>query len=140
MSNMSASVLWFYNREVTEWLNVHFLFFGCCVCEAACKSCNYLTPSAPMLKIVQAVIRWIVSWMYFVSLICLIGAMGGVLSHVLFALIVKDQPDLAYFAAFGFLNGLNYGGVWAGGAAIVLCVLRARKEYLAAHPTGGLST
>ena len=86
-----------------------------------------------MLKIVQAVIRWMVTWIYFVSVICLIAAMGGVLTHVLFALIFRDQPDLGYYAAFGFLNGLNYGGVWAGGAAIVLCVLRARKEYLAAQ-------
>jgi signal peptidase II len=32
-------------------------------------------------------------------------------------------------AAFGFLNGFKYGSVWAGGAAIVLCVIRARKEF-----------
>ncbi|MEN8663011.1 MAG: hypothetical protein ABF322_00475 [Lentimonas sp.] len=92
-----------------------------------------------MLKIAQAVIRWLVTWIYFVSVICFIGAMGGVLTHVLFALICRDQPDLGYYAAFGLLNGLNYGGVWAGGAAIVLCVLRARKEFLAAHPVTGLS-
>lgn len=56
--------------------------------------------------------------------------MVGVITHVLFALMFRDQPDLGYYASFGFMNGLNYGGVWAGGAAIVLCVLRARKQYL----------
>jgi len=32
---------------------------------------------------------------------------------------------------------LKYGSVWAGGFAIVLCVMRARKEYLAKHPEAG---
>jgi hypothetical protein len=44
-----------------------------------------------------------------------------------------DAPDYGYQAAFGFSNGLRYGGVWAGGLAIVLCVMRARKEYLQAQ-------
>lgn len=65
--------------------------------------------------------------------------MLGVVTHVLFALLFRDQPDLAYFASFGFMNGLNYGGVWAGGAAIVLCVLRARREYLAKHASAEVS-
>ncbi|MGJ8638200.1 MAG: hypothetical protein ACSHYA_02300 [Opitutaceae bacterium] len=91
-----------------------------------------------MLKTALGCIRWLFAWLYFVSLICFIGAMGGVLTHVLYALIFEEEPDIAFFAAFGFMNGLNYGGVWAGGAAIVLCVLRARKEYLAAHGGGEL--
>jgi hypothetical protein len=41
-----------------------------------------------------------------------------------------NAPDYGDQAAFGFSNGLRYGGVWAGGFAIVLCVMRARKEYL----------
>lgn len=86
-----------------------------------------------MLKIVQGAIQWIMTWVYFVSLICFIGAVGGVFTHVLFAFLFRDQPDFGYYAAFGCLNGLNYGGVWAGGAAIVLCVLRARREYLAVN-------
>jgi hypothetical protein len=48
-----------------------------------------------------------------------------------------DQPDYGFLAAFGFMNGLKYGSVWAGGLAIVLCVMRARKEYLAKHSQGG---
>ncbi|HAV13555.1 MAG TPA: hypothetical protein DCX06_08725 [Opitutae bacterium] len=84
-----------------------------------------------MLKIITGIGRWIFYWLYYISLICLIGAVLGVLTHVLFALCFRDQADLAFYASFGFVNGLNYAGVWAGGAAIVLCVLRARKEYLA---------
>lgn len=83
-----------------------------------------------MLRIFAQIIRWLLTWLYFVSLICFAGALLGVLSHLLFAYFFQDAPDYGYLAAFGFSNGLRYGGVWAGGAAIVLCVLRARKEYL----------
>ena len=32
--------------------------------------------------------------------------------------------------ALGYLHGLKYAGVWAGGSALVLCVIRARREFL----------
>ena len=41
-----------------------------------------------------------------------------------------DTPDYGFQSAFGFLNGFRYAGVWAGGAAIVLCVVKARKAHL----------
>jgi hypothetical protein len=83
-----------------------------------------------MLKLFQSILRWLFTWVYFICVICFIGAMVGVLTHLLFAILFKDQPDYAYFASFGFLNGLKYGSVWAGGMSIVLCVMRARQEYL----------
>lgn len=86
-----------------------------------------------MLQFLFSLIRWLLTWVYYVCLICFAGAMAGVFTHVLFALLFRDNPDLFYFASFGFMNGLKYGGVWAGGAAIVLCVVRARKYYLAKH-------
>ena len=83
-----------------------------------------------MLNIIRKIIRWFFTWLYFVLIICLAGAVIGVVCHLLFGLIFMDSPDYGYQAAFGFSNGLRYGGVWAGGFAIVLCVMRARKEYL----------
>lgn len=59
--------------------------------------------------------------------------MLGLLTHMVFAILFVDNPDYGFYAAFGFTNGFRYGGVWAGGLAIVLCVMRARKEYLANH-------
>lgn len=44
-----------------------------------------------------------------------------------------DMPDYERQATLGFTNGLSYGGVWAGGLSAVLCVIRARKEYLQAQ-------
>ena len=83
-----------------------------------------------MLNILRQIIRWLFIWLYFVLIICLAGAVIGVISHLLFGLIFMDTPDYECQAALGFSNGLRYGGVWAGGLAIVLCVIRARKEYL----------
>ena len=40
-------------------------------------------------------------------------------------------------AAWGYLHGLKYAGVWAGGTALVLCVMRARREHLQARSAGG---
>ncbi len=83
-----------------------------------------------MLRIIGQIFRWLLTWFYFVAVICFVGALLGVLSHLLFGLCFMEKPDYGYLAAFGFSNGLQYGGVWAGGLAIVLCVIRARKEYL----------
>lgn len=93
-----------------------------------------------MLKIALGLIHWLVLWIYYAAIICFIGAMAGVVTHLLFAVLFREHADLGYFASFGFMNGLNYGAVWAGGAAIVICVIRARKDYMAKQAAeGGLS-
>ena len=86
-----------------------------------------------MVNILVQIIRWFFIWLYFVLIICLAGAFIGVMSHLLFGLIFINAPDYGHQAAFGFSNVLRYGGVWAGGFAILLCVMRARKEYLQAQ-------
>ncbi|MDQ8195482.1 hypothetical protein QEH59_13690 [Coraliomargarita sp. SDUM461004] len=90
-----------------------------------------------MLQIFIQTLRWLLTWFYFVLIICFIGAVLGVLTHVFFGLCFMTEPDYSFLAAFGFTNGLKYGGVWAGGFAIVLCVIRARKEYLQTHGESG---
>lgn len=92
-----------------------------------------------MLRILKFVLRWLFAWIYYVAITCCVGAVLGVLSHVLLGPLFVDEPDFGYLAAFGFMNGFKYGGVWAGGLAIVLCVVRARKEYLAKHPEEGVN-
>ncbi|MEE2988888.1 MAG: hypothetical protein VX372_04880 [Verrucomicrobiota bacterium] len=86
-----------------------------------------------MQNILRQIIRWFFIWLYFVLIVCLAGAFIGVVTHLLFGLIFMDTPDYGYQVVLGFSNGLRYGGVWAGGLAVVLCVIRARKEYLQAQ-------
>ncbi|MEC8613790.1 MAG: hypothetical protein VXY17_00100 [Verrucomicrobiota bacterium] len=86
-----------------------------------------------MQNILRQIIRWFFIWLYFVLIVCLAGAFIGVVTHLLFGLIFMDTPDYGYQVVIGFSNGLRYGGVWAGGLAVVLCVIRARKEYLQAQ-------
>jgi hypothetical protein len=76
---------------------------------------------------------WVLTWLYYVLIICFLGAILGVVSHLLFGVFFMDDPDYAFQAAFGFSNGIRYGGVWAGGLSIVLCVMRARRDYLRQH-------
>ena len=83
-------------------------------------------------------LRWLLTWLFFVAIICFVGAMLGVLTHILLGPLFVDK-SFGFLAAFGFMNGLKYGSVWAGGLAIVLCVMRARKEFLAKQAEGGLS-
>lgn len=82
-----------------------------------------------MGRILFQALYWIFRWFYYVAIICFVGAMLGVVTHFLFAFFFRENPDYAYFLSFGFTNGLRYGGVWAGGMSIVLCVMRAHKLY-----------
>lgn len=86
-----------------------------------------------MFRILKVILRWFMDWLYFVCLVCFSGATLGVLSHVLFGLFFVDSPDYAHLAALGFLHGLKYSSLWAGGLAIVLCAMRAHREFQAAQ-------
>ena len=86
-----------------------------------------------MFRLIGQIVVWLLTWLYYVLIICFVGALLGVGTHLLFGLLVAEDPDYAYLSSFGFSNGVRYGGVWAGGFAIVLCVIRARKEYLQKH-------
>lgn len=92
-----------------------------------------------MFRLIGQILIWLLTWLYYVLIICFVGAMLGVISHILVGYLVTEAPDFGYLASFGFSNGLRYGSVWAGGLAIVLCVLRARKEYLQKHGESGES-
>ncbi len=84
-----------------------------------------------MIRFLGMALRWVAGWCFYVAVVLLAGAAAGAASHVVFGLLFLDPFDPGYLAAFGFFNGLKYGGVWAGGLAIVLCVMRARREYMA---------
>lgn len=88
-----------------------------------------------MLRILKGMLRWLMDWLYFVCLICFTGAFLGILTHVVFGLCFVATPDYSYLAALGFLHGLKYSSLWAGGLAIVLCVMRAHREFQTAHRT-----
>ena len=73
-------------------------------------------------------LRWIGLWLGYVGLICLLGTIGGVITHGIYALCCSKPDRYLEYLALGMQNGFKYGGVWAGGTAIVLCCMRAHKE------------
>lgn len=79
------------------------------------------------------VARWILIWALYVAAVCSVGAVAGLVTHVVYGAFFTEAADLSFYASLGLRNGLKYGAVWAGGAALVLCVMRARREYLAKH-------
>ena len=97
----------------------------------------YLCSLESMISLFQNVLRWSFGWAYYVCLICFSGAVLGVLSHLLWGLCFYEDFDPGYMAALGYLHGLKYAGVWSGGTALVLCVIRARREYLEKVTAGG---
>jgi hypothetical protein len=103
----------------------------------ALQFCDCVPRFGLMLRILIQTIEWLLTWLYFALIICFIGAMLGVATHLLFGFCFMDEPDYGFLAAFGFTNGLQYGGVWAGGFAIVLCVIRAHKQYVQKHAEVG---
>ena len=52
----------------------------------------------------------------------------GVLTHGIYALFCSEPERYTEFLILGMQHGFKYGGVWAGGTAIVLCCIRAHKE------------
>jgi hypothetical protein len=82
-----------------------------------------------MLRFIKGTFRWFIDWLYFVSLVCFTGSVIGVASHLLFGLCFFEAPDFPYLAALGFLHGLKYSSLWAGGLSVVLCAMRAHREY-----------
>ena len=84
---------------------------------------------AGMARFIAMAGHWIGSWIFYVCVVCAIGAGLGVLSHVAVGTVFLDGYELSYLAAFGFLNGLKYGSVWAGGVALVLCFIKGHREY-----------
>lgn len=75
------------------------------------------------------ILKWIGLWLGYVGLICLVGTIGGVLTHGIYALIFSEPERYLEYLVLGMQHGFKYGGVWAGGTAIVLCCIRAHREH-----------
>ena len=86
-------------------------------------------------KIVE-LMSWLVTWLYFVSIICFLGTLIGVIAHLLFALLFVTNADIVYYVALGCLHGIKYSSLWAGGISIVLCFMRGHKKFITKKISG----
>ena len=75
------------------------------------------------------ILKWIGLWLGYVGLICLVGTIGGVLTHGVYALFCAESDRYLEYIILGMQHGFKYGGVWAGGTALVLCCMRAHKLH-----------
>ena len=74
-------------------------------------------------------IEELVSWLYFVCVICFLGVLIGAITHLLFALLFVKNADIVYYASLGCMHGVKYSSLWAGGIALVLCFMRGHKNF-----------
>lgn len=74
------------------------------------------------------IFHWLGSWVYFVSIVLLIGTVVGSLLHLLIGSLIFESPNPKYLLAIGAQNGFFYSGVWAGGLGLVLCFVRGHRE------------
>lgn len=80
-------------------------------------------------RIIALVFHWLGAFLLYLSATLLLG---GVIGAGLFlsigALTHPDVPVVDRLSR-GFYDGFLYAGVWAGGLAIVLCVMRGHREH-----------
>lgn len=83
-----------------------------------------------MFSRLQCSLRWCFLWLFYVFLICFLGVLIGTTSHLLWGWSFGSHLESADLALKGCLRGFQYSGLWAGGLSVVICVMRARKEFL----------
>ena len=77
----------------------------------------------------RIILKWIALWFGYVSLICLVGTIGGAITHGMYAFFCSEPERYLELLILGMQHGFKYGGVWAGGTALVLCCMRAHKLH-----------
>lgn len=73
----------------------------------------------------RSVAYWLGWWLLYVLATILVGACVGALVVPGVGLLWGADFSLGHMLSKGFVNGARYGGVWAGGMGVVLCVRRA---------------
>lgn len=98
-------------------------------------------PERPLtLRILRAIPYWL--WWLYVY-ICVTVATGALLGAAIFAAIgALTHPDLDILRRIelGLMDGFYYSGMWSGGLAIVLCVMRAHRLNAARNAANTDST
>lgn len=79
------------------------------------------------MKLVKNCAYWLVHFFYYVVLILAIGSLAGASLFAIFGTIFSDS-SIWVLMKKGVWAGFRYGGVWAGGSAIVLCFLKAGRK------------
>lgn len=80
------------------------------------------------LRIVRAFFYW-VWWLYvYICVTVVTGALVGAFLFVAVGALTHPEMDVLRRAEMGLTDGFYYAGMWSGGLAIVLCVMRAHRR------------
>jgi len=79
-------------------------------------------------RIVKSSLTWLAIWAAYAVAIIAIGSILGALLGPIVGLIMNQEYTFTGYMLKGLSIGARYAGVWAGGTAIVLCVLHANRK------------
>lgn len=80
-----------------------------------------------MANVTRFVITWSCYFIAYVAMTLGAGAVLGGIFYPILAIFLKPELTLAAAICDGIWLGFRYAGVWAGGVAIVLCVMQAYR-------------
>lgn len=72
--------------------------------------------------------HWAGCFFLYLGAIILAGGLLGATAYLILGAITHPELAVSYRLSKGFLNGCYYAGVWAGGLAMVLCVMRGWRR------------
>lgn len=80
---------------------------------------------------------WIFHFCKYTATTLLAGTLLGLFSFYLLGSVFTEYEP-SFLLKKGSDIGFRYARVWAGGISIVLCIMKARKNYLNKHNHGSL--
>lgn len=80
-----------------------------------------------ILRILRAIFYW-VWWLYvYICVTIVTGALLGAIAFAAIGALTHPDMDVLRRIELGLMDGFFYSGMWSGGLAIVLCVMRAHR-------------
>ena len=75
----------------------------------------------------STIIRWLVIWILFVTLICGAGALVGGILFPIVGLILGMKLSVVEMIKNGLFDGVFLAGIWAPAVSLVVCLMKSRE-------------
>ena len=78
-------------------------------------------------RIVKSGSMWLLRFSFYTGIILAMGTLIGSLGFIVIGSLFIKGYTCEFLLKKGAWIGFRYAGVWAGGAAVVLCCMKAKK-------------
>lgn len=80
-----------------------------------------------MKNIIKLIGVWLLRFGFYVAIILAIGTIIGSIGFVTIGSLLAREYGFEFLLKKGASIGFRYAGVWAGGASIILCFIKAKQ-------------